>query len=108
MMKVIPVTAAVTRYDGEAISLVRDKEHDLPDDLAQRLITAGLVVAVESEDEKAERIAAEEKAEAERIAAEEKAEAERIAAEKAKAASGQSPKKGAQSSKKLDGAPENK
>ena len=120
-MRVKARTAFVTRLEGEAVSVARGGEVDLPDGLAQRLADGDIVEIVdvaELEQAEAERLAAEQaEAEAEQAAAEQ-AEAEREAAEKAAAEKAEQeksaadhvtvPKKRAPANKRAPGAPQNK
>lgn len=107
-MRVKALTAFVTRLGGEAVSVARSGEQELPDERATLLVEAGVAASLEEQPEpeptEEERLAAE-KAEQERLEAE---KAEREKAEAAKKAAAAAPKKGAPSGKKLDGAPENK
>lgn len=112
-MRVKALTAFVTRLGGEAVSVARSGEQELPDERATLLVEAGVAASLEEQPEpeptEEERLAAE-KAEQERLEAEkaEREKAEREKAEAAKKAAVAAPKKGAPSGKKLDGAPENK
>jgi hypothetical protein len=109
-MRVKAKTAFVTRMGGEAVSVARGSETDLPDSLAQRLADGDIVEIVDVAE--LEHLAAE-KADAEKAAADQ-AESERLAAEKAeaeqKSAADQvtTPKKRAPANKRVSSAPENK
>lgn len=114
-MRVKARTAFVTRLDGEAFSVARGGEADLPEGLARRLADGDIVEIVdvaELEQAEAERLAAEqaaaEQAEAEREAAE-KAEQEKAEQEKKSAADQVTvPKKRAPANKRVSSAPDNK
>lgn len=91
-MKVICLKACVSRLGSDVRSLIEGRSYDLPDEMAKRLVDGGLV--------RREGKATPEKK------PEKPTPAKRVA--KKAAPKRRSPKKGAASSKKLDGAPENK